>query len=133
MKSTEDEKREAAIIDHKLIYNVDKNASSAVIKCRINGTLCNTLLDSGAGCSLIDQDLLTVVGHFNLNETTCKLHDASGNVIPIIGTVKMPVIAVGTKHPKEVTFYISRSKSNLIILGRDYMENFDTVTWQGTR
>ena len=112
-----------------LIYNVDKDASSAVIKCKINGTICNTLLDSGAGCSLIDEDLLRKTANFSLLQTTNKLFDASGNPIPIVGTVNIPVSIIGTKFTKQVTFYVSNSKANLVILGRDFMKKFRTVTF----
>ena len=52
-----------------LVYNVDKNASPAVIRCKINELICNTLLDSGAGCSVINADLLHRTGNFRLVKT----------------------------------------------------------------
>ena len=112
-----------------LVYSVKEQHPSAVIKCNISGLVCNTLVDSGAGCSLIDKKLLDQMGAFNIQKTKKKWLDASENVIPILGTVTLPVSIIGSRHKKNVEFFISQSLSNLVILGRDFMEQFETVTF----
>ena len=42
-----------------------------------------------------------------------------------MGKVKLPVTIIGIKYPRDV----SKSKANLVILGRNFMENFETVTF----
>ena len=108
---------------------MDSGAASAVVKSRINGVLMNTLLDSGAGCSLIGVDLLNTIGKFDLTNSETTLYDASRNVIPVLGTVQMKVQVVGVKSYKDVTFYVTKSNMKMVILGRDFMKKFDTVTF----
>ena len=112
-----------------LIYSVNKESSSAVVKCKLNNVLCNALLDSGAGCSLIDKQLLSKIGNYELINSSSRLYDASGNLIPIDGTVIIPVNVIGTKSNKYVKFQVSNSRTNMVILGRDLMEMFETVTF----
>ena len=46
-----------------------------------------------------------------------------------MGTVNIPVTVLGTKFQKDVKFYVSDSKANIVILGRDFMQKFETVTF----
>ena len=85
-----------------LIYSANNNVSSAVIKCKVGNSVFNALLDSGACCSLIDSQLLKEIGSYELDRVSGDLFDASGNVIPIDGTVTVPVKVIGTKSTHEV-------------------------------
>ena len=96
----------------------------------MNGRATNTVLDTGAGVSLIDLGSLEFIGLQDKIKERRKddegLINASGRAMDIIGTVDIPVVV----HNKTVTqeFKVLNSRTHpIILLGRDFMQPFKTV------
>ena len=104
---------------------------SIVLKTEFNGVMANSILDSGAGVSVMD------VGTYeklklsdNMKPTNDILRDASGNTMEILGVAKMKVHVIGSSRTFIHEFNILNSRSNHnVIMGRDLMKKFGTVTF----
>ena len=70
------------------------------MRTKINGKITNALLDTGAGCSVIDVGTLKALDLWSeieqRNGFDKKCLDASGNVMNIIGKIKAKTRLVGT-------------------------------------
>ena len=55
------------------------------------------MIDSGAGCSLITEGILRQINSVTLHRPDKILRDASGNIIKLLGKVKIPVTIKGDK------------------------------------
>ena len=107
---------------------------SAVVKTRINGSNSHSLIDSGAGKSLIDLGtyehlklLKTVITPLSPNE---QLTDASDNEMDILGkaSVRVEVLGSGKELLHEFHVLNKRTYKN-VILGLDFMARFKEVTF----
>ena len=52
---------------HEILMN--KEYETVTLKCNINSVVCNTLVDSGASCSVIDKNTLDNLGSFPISKT----------------------------------------------------------------
>ena len=114
---------------------VAKEELSVVLKVKIGDNLTNALLDTGAGCSVIDAGTLEKFGLEKLVQRQ-ELHlkkmcvDASGNAMKIIGRVHLNTRLLGTDKQILQEFRVLDTKScSNIILGRDYLRCHDEITF----
>lgn len=96
----------------------------------LNHKTVNSVLDSGAGCSVIDIGTLENLG---LCDKIVKSHDrlinASGKEMDIAGVVSINVEIKGTK-PVIHDFKVLNAKTySNVLLGRDFMKLFGSVTF----
>ena len=87
------------------------------------------MLDSGAGASLATKGALDNAG-MQLRPADKTLVDASGNNIRLLGMINIPVEVFGDDNRrivKNVTFYVSDSDANCVLLGRNFMKAFGKV------
>ena len=112
---------------------VGNSAESVTLKCRLKGTPLNCMVDSGAGCSLLTKEVLEKIPNTTLTAPDMILKDASQNVINLLGKTTLPVTIAGDKGKvlkRDVTFYVSASSgSKCLLLGRDFMKSFGSVTF----
>ena len=92
----------------------DIEYARVTLKCNINSVVCNTLVDSGASCSVIDKNKLDNLGSFPISKTINPLVDASGNNMDVVGSVLLPVHPIGLRKPKLVEFCVTNSKDILV-------------------
>ena len=97
------------------------------MKCSIKNLITNAIVDSGAYCSIISNDVLSKVGE-EILQTDKSLLDASGNYMNVRGKVTLPIKVNGIKV-KLVEFYVVDSKRSCILLGRNFMKTFGSVTF----
>ena len=88
----------------------------------------NAILDSGAGCFIIDSGSLETIGlKDNINSCGSRLINASGDKMNIVGVVNINVQIIGVK-PVIHEFKVLDAKSyNNILIGRDFMKLFGSV------
>ena len=104
-----------------------------VIKSKISGHETNALLDTGAGCCVID---LGTVEKFKLtsaieevDNNSKKCIDASGNEMAIIGKIKLNTSLIGVPGEFLQEFRVLAKKSNSsIILGCNFLKRYDKLT-----
>ena len=96
----------------------------------MNGTYVNAMLDSGAGCCIVDLGTLERIGlHNDIQRTSSLLINASGDKMDIMGVIKIP-IRIGNLAPIMQEFKVLNTKTyRNILIGRDYMKLFDTITF----
>ena len=97
------------------------------MKCVIKKLITNAIVDSGAHCSIISSDILSKVSE-DILQTEKVLLDASGNYMNVIGKVILPIKVNGIKV-KLVEFYVVDSKRSCLLLGRNFMKTFGSVTF----
>ena len=105
---------------------------SVTLNCRINGINFNSMVDSGAGCSLITKGMLRRLGAVKLKPPDRILRDASQNVIRLLGKITLNVEITGENRNlcQEVEFYVSDSDStSCLLLGRNFMQSFGPTTF----
>ena len=97
----------------------------------MNGSEMNTVLDTGAGPSLID---LGTLKHIGLQDKIKKrrvddddLVNASGHGMDIIGVVDIPVVIKGGKKITQEFKVLNSMSYPIVLLGRDFMQPFGTV------
>ena len=97
----------------------------------LNNVTVNTLIDSGAGVSIVDIDTVNRIGlrgQINISSDSNELIDASGNQMNIIGSVTIDVQLSKNGQIHRQNFKVLNSKtSNSVILGRDFLQKFGTV------
>ena len=88
------------------------------------------MMDSGAGCSVIDIGTLENIGLVE-NITPCDDHlvNASGEKMDIAGVVKIDVQIRGTKSVKHEFKVLNAKTYSNVLLGRDFMKLFGSVTF----
>ena len=75
-----------------------KTDESVVLKVKMGGKVVNAILDSGAGCSVIDLGTLKEIGfEKHVVPTDCHLVNASGVKMDIAGVVHLTVGINGVK------------------------------------
>ena len=102
---------------------------TVTIKCKLRGKSRNAMLDSGAGAALATKGPLDNAG-MQLRPADKTLVDASGNNIRLLGMINIPVEVFGDDNRrivKNVTFYVSDSDANCVLLGRNFMKAFGKV------
>ena len=108
-------------------------AETVTLGCQVKGVKSNSLLDSGAGCSLMTKEVFDRIPGGTLSPADRTLRDASHNDIDLLGKTTLPVSIRGDNGKllkRDVTFYVSASNgSNCLILGRDFMQSFGTVSF----
>ena len=62
--------------------------NTVTVRCQLNGTICNTLIDSGASCCIIDKSSFQNLRAGMIRKTSKTFVDASGNNMKIIGYVR---------------------------------------------
>ena len=91
---------------------------------------CNTLIDSGASCCIIDKSSFQNLRAGEMRKTNKTFLDASGNNMTIIGSTVLEIRPMGSREIKRVEFFVSDSESHrCILLGRNFMGLFNTVTF----
>ena len=96
--------------------------------------MIHAVLDSGAGCSIVDLGSLERIGmqHY-IKRGNNVLINASGYQMDILGIVKIPTrIGNANLIVHEFKVLNSRTYSNILI-GRDYMQLFDRITFDFNR
>ena len=104
--------------------------STVVLKAEIDNHLTNVLLDSGAGVSIIDSESLKRLNITKqITPTSANLIDASGNQMNILGKVTLSILIKGIYCTKSQEFHVIKtSRAANILLGRDFMEKFGSMT-----
>ena len=103
-----------------------------VLKCEINKIVVNTLIDTGAGKSLMD---IATVRRLNLikeikKSDDCRLYDASNNKMDIICTVSANVELVNSKKSIRHDFHVLNKETySTILLGRDFMRKVGEISF----
>ena len=79
----------------------------------------NVMLDSGAGCSVIDLDTVKKMGLVPNANTISNLVDASGNHMNIVGAVDIEVSFGSLKYAVTQKFQVldGQSANNNVLLG----------------
>ena len=96
----------------------------------MNNIPVHAVLDSSAGCSVIDLGSVEKFGlSQNVIQANLKLTDASGNTMDIIGTITT-VVNFSRMRPINHEFKVLNSKTYTnILFGRDLMKMYGTVTF----
>ena len=107
---------------------------SVTLKVTLNGNLTNLLIDTGAGCCVVDTRTLKKLNiHGNIqkiNTQNKSCMDASGNEMDIVGKIMIPTSLVGTSQTFTQEFRVLNNEScGNIILGRDYLTRYGAVTF----
>ena len=103
---------------------------TVTLKCNIEGTVSNVLVDSGACSSVIDVETLKGFGSFPISKTDKSLVDASGNSMQVIGTVSLSIQPLGVRKATVIKFcVIEASRYRCILLGRNFMGSYKSVTF----
>ena len=97
----------------------------------MNNAETNAMLDTGAAVCVTDLEIVKHIGlHKSIMETKSNLVDASGNAMPIIGAVDIPITVSPHLPTVRQRFYVLDSQSNSnVLLGRDFMQKFGTVSF----
>ena len=105
-------------------------ATDECVALKVKLKLVNVMMDSGAGCSVIDMGTLEKLGlEHQIRTCTDQLVNASGHKMDIAGVVDIMVQVRGTKSVKhEFKVLNSKTYSN-VLLGRDFMKLFGSVTF----
>ena len=92
------------------------------------------ILDSGAGCSVIDLGFLEKLGLAqNITSSNHRLINASGKTMDILGTVNMEV-KFNRMKPIVHEFKVLNTRTyNNILIGRDLIKMFGTVKFDFTK
>ena len=104
--------------------------NTVTLGVKMNNIPVHAVLDSGAGCSVIDLGSVEKLGlSQNIIQASHKLIDASGNNMDIIGTITT-VVNFNRMRPINYEFKVLNSKTYTNILsGRDLMKMYGTVTF----
>ena len=107
---------------------------SIVTKTKFNNKVANSMLDSGAGPSVMDLGTYESLGISSkitkMKDDDDVLRDASDNPMDILGTANVNVQICGTGKQFSHTFYILNQRSyRNVIMGRDLMKKFKQVTF----
>ena len=74
------------------IQSLSTGRPAIIVHCNVNGQSVSLELDTGASCSILNKAIWERVRNKSaLQESTVKLTDYSGNVIPIIGQTDVDV------------------------------------------
>ena len=108
-------------------------ADTVSLKCAIKGVQFSSIVDSGAGVSLMTNGVFKRIPNASLSPADKALKDASHNDIKLLGKVSLPVQVRGDKGvsvSKNVDFYVSDcDSSSCVLLGRNFMCQFGTVSF----
>ena len=122
-------------LSNKIFEIHSDETASLVLNCKINDVIVNSLLDSGAGKSLMD---IETAEKLNIVDTICEtedqLFDASGNIMDIVGTVKTKVEIVNSEKAIMLVFRVLNKRTlSTILLGRDCMKKLGEITFDISR
>ena len=110
--------------------NIEKDFS-IVVRTEFNNSIANSIIDSGAGVSVMDLgtfESLKLTEEIKTSQST--LRDASGNAMNILGVAKIRVHVIGTDKIFDQDFNILNDRSyRSVIMGRDLMRKFRSVTF----
>lgn len=108
-----------------------KEKFSIIVKTKFNDVMANSILDSGAGVSVMDLGTYEKLKlPKKINPSNDSLRDASGNMMEILGVADVDVHVIGSNRTFSHEFKILNSYSNQnVIMGRDLMKKFRTVTF----
>ena len=108
-------------------------ADTVTLKCSIKGVPNKSVVDSGAGVSLMTNGVFKQIPGAKLLPADKNLKDASQNDIKLLGKVSLPVQirnVNGGTVTKNVEFYVSDcDKTSCVLLGRNFMRQFGTVSF----
>ena len=104
--------------------------NTVTLGVKINNIPVHAVLDSGAGCSVIDLGSVEKLSlSQNIIQANHKLIDASGNTMDIIGSITT-VVNFSRMRPINHEFKVLNSKTYTnILFGRDLMKMYGTVTF----
>ena len=107
---------------------------SIVTKTKFNNVVANSILDSGAGVSVMDLgtfESLKIGGKIRaIEKCNDVLRDASDNQMDILGIAKIKVHVCGSGKHFNHNFRILNHRSyRNVIMGRDLMRKFKVVTF----
>ena len=104
--------------------------NTVTLGVKINNIPVHAVLDSGAGCSVIDLGSVEKLSlSQNIIQANHKLIDASGNTMDIIGSITT-VVNFNRMRPINHEFKVLNSKTYTnILFGRDLMKMYRTVTF----
>ena len=107
---------------------------SIVMKTKFDNKTANSILDSGAGVSVMDRGTFENLGIsskiINLEKCNDILRNASDNMMDILGIARINVHVCGTNRSFSHNFRILNQRSHRnVILGRDLMRKFKVVTF----
>ena len=100
--------------------SVYTSEDESTCKARVGGVLVETLLDTGAAASLIDESTYRRTKHRGeLMRSDMNMSQVNGGKIKITGMVDLKVKVGGIDRPHR--FYITPGLCNELILGEDWM------------
>ena len=100
------------------------------VRCHLNGTICNTLRDSGASCCIIDNSSIQNFPAAEIRRANKTFLDASGNNMKIIGSTMLEVRPMGLTESRRIECFVTDSESHrCILLGRKFMRLFQRITF----
>ena len=107
-----------------------QTSESVAVNVLMNGKEVNAILDSGAGCCVIDIGTLEELGLLdNIVSKSNHLVNASGERMDIAGIVNIELRLQGMR-PKVHEFKVLNAKTfSNVLLGRDFMKLFGKVTF----
>ena len=106
-------------------YNNHTNSSAPeYITVNVGRTFVNCLLDTGAAYSICWKSILPATAQ--IKPTAVKLRGVTGSALQVVGST---TLNLKFKHvDKSVNFIVvEKLNNNLMILGRDFMFNYNTV------
>ena len=134
----DDENLETDYPDDESDSGVVEETFSIVTKTEFNNVKSNSILDSGAGKSVMDlgtfENLGLDVKIEDIKKCDDVLRDASDNQMDILGIAKIKVHVCGSGKQFMHNFRILNQRSyRNVIMGRDLMRKFKTVTFDFER
>ena len=106
---------------------------SIVLRTTINGHNTNALVDTGAGCCVIDLGSVkkfVLTSQIDESFTFSKCLAASGNEMKIAGTIQLDASIIGARGIFSQQFRLLNSEScNNIIVGRDFFKFYEEITF----
>ena len=108
-------------------------ADTVTLRCYIRDVPTNSVVDSGAGPSLMTNGMFSKIPKGKLSPADKTLKDASHNNIKLLGKVTLPVKIRGDTGKfvsKNVEFFVSDCDDvSCVLLGRNFMRQFGTVSF----
>lgn len=126
----------------KEVNNIDQNDNlecakrsfSARVRVKLQNKDVNAVIDTGAGRSVIDIGSLEHIGLVDgVQKTKDGLVNASGDEMNVLGMVKIDVKLLNMRNVTHEFMVINTKSFKNILLGRDFMERFNIVTFDFSR
>ena len=105
------------------------NPRDLTVSAWLNGRVIKLLVDTGAGISVMDEDFLCKL-YADQVPVLCRsgsseVKTVSGQVLPILGTVKVSLGIAGGNYPCE--FHVVKNLTYEAVLGRDFLRANEAV------